>query len=208
MPSVPPQLDHIIVAGPDLSNATALVEVRLGVRLTPGGRHPAWGTRNAILPLTSSTYLEVIGPDGLEARPTLFGIDRLTAPRLVTWAAKTGNLAKVVAEARASGIDLGTPRAGQRLQADGSSISWQLTDPFAPRAGGIIPFFIEWTSGAHPATAAPHVASLVRLYAEHPNAGTVAEQLQSLGVQLDVLPGRTPRLIAELISPDHTTLLS
>ena len=208
MTSVPPQLDHIILAGPDLSNATAYVESRLGVRLTAGGRHPAWGTRNAILPLSSSTYLEVIGPEMPTALPQLFGIDRLTMPRLVTWAAKAVNLSNLVADARARGIDLGKPLAGQRLQPDGSTISWQSTDPFAPRAGGVIPFFIEWMGDTHPAKAAPHVVRLVRLYAEHPDARAVADQLKSLGIQLEVVAGKVPKLIAELISPDRTTHLA
>jgi hypothetical protein len=208
MTSVPPQLDHIILAGPDLSNATAYVETRLGVRLTEGGQHPAWGTRNAILPLSPSTYLEVIGPQEGAALPLVFGIDRLTMPRLVTWAAKAVNLSDLVADARAQGIDLGKPRSGQRLQPDGSTISWQSTDPFAPRASGVIPFFIEWMGDAHPAKAAPHVVRLVRLYAEHPDARTVADQVQSLGIQLEVVTGKAPRLIAELISPDGTTQLA
>ena len=208
MTNVPPQLDHIILAGPDLNNATAYVESRLGVRLTAGGRHPAWGTRNAILPLSSSTYLEVIGPAMPTALPQLFGIDRLTRPRLVTWAAKAVNLSDLVADARARGIELGKTLAGHRLQPDGSTIAWQSTDPFAPRASGVIPFFIEWMGDTHPAKAAPPVVRLVRLYAEHPDARAVADQLILLGIQLEVVAGKFPKLIAELISPDRTTHLA
>ena len=67
------------------------LEKLLGVRATPGGQHPGAGTRNALIALGPTTYLEVVGPDPDQPQPDntrLFGVDGLTAPRLVTWAAK------------------------------------------------------------------------------------------------------------------------
>lgn len=103
MSHVPRQLDHLVYASPDLELGVAQIETRLGVRLLAGGSHPDWGTRNALLPLGPTTFLEVIGPDPerrAAARPRLFGIDALTAPRLVTWAAKGAELAQLTALAR------------------------------------------------------------------------------------------------------------
>ncbi len=164
MPGIPLQLDHLVYAVPDLSAAVQELEAQLGVALLPGGRHLQWGTRNAILPLSAVSYLEVIGPDPdspLSTPPELFGIGRLRGPRLVTWAAKGADLAGLCARARAGGVELGVPGPGSRTRPDGSTLSWESTDPLQARAGGVIPFFIHWLQGAHPASAAEAEAELL-----------------------------------------------
>ncbi len=205
MPVIPVQLDHLVYAVPDLSAAMAELEDLLGVPLLPGGRHPQWGTRNAILPLSQTTYLEVIGPDPestLSAAPEIFGVGRLAAPRLVTWAAKGTDLAGLCARARAGGVELGAPAPGSRLRPDGSTLSWELTDPLQPRAGGVVPFFIDWRQGRHPASVAEAEAELLGFAAEHPEPDAVAGQLRSLGISLDVTLGPAPALVATLQTRD------
>ena len=59
---------------------------------------------------------------------------------------------------------------------------WELTDPFADRAGGTLPFFIDWGASPHPAEAGPSGAQLLELRVEHPDAAAVATQLAALGV--------------------------
>jgi hypothetical protein len=205
MPEIPAQLDHLVYAVPDLQAAVAELEDALGVALLPGGAHPAWGTRNAILPLSGTTYLEVIGPDPEAPRAgtiELFGIGGLTAPRLVTWAAKGSDLPALVASARERGVELGGVGEGRRVRADGSVLSWQLTDPLQRRAGGLVPFFIDWARSPHPAAAVKAEAELLGLSAEHPDPGAVAAQLRGLGIELDIVAGATPALVATLQTRD------
>ena len=61
-------------------------------RATPGGQHPGLGTRNALIALGPSMYLEIVGPDPEQPKPLeprWFCINDLAAPRLVAWAAKS-----------------------------------------------------------------------------------------------------------------------
>jgi hypothetical protein len=196
---LPRQLDHLVFAAPVLAEGVALIEHRLGVRMLPGGRHPQWGTANAILPIGPACYLEVIGPDptaGRPDRPALFGLDRLPAPRLVTWAAKGTNLNRLVEKARVNGIDLGSPRTGSRDRADGTRLEWTLTDPFATRQGGVLPFFIDWPGSDHPARITPVEVELLSLMACHPDSATVRRQLTALELDLPVATGARPRFEA------------
>jgi hypothetical protein len=176
-----------------------MVEDHLNVRMLPGGSHPAWGTRNAILPLGPRIYLEVIGPDPESRRrepPTLFGLGTLATPRLLTWAAKGRHLDGLVQEARARGVELGMPSPGSRLRPDGTALTWTLTDPFAARQGGVLPFFIDWPSSDHPAALAPAEVELMDLSARHPDAIAVRAQLRALEIDLRLAPGARPGLRA------------
>jgi hypothetical protein len=139
--------------------------------------------------------------------PHLFGIDRLSAPRLVTWAAKGTNLAELTERARSHGIDLGTAESGSRVRPDGTTLTWRLTDPFKPRAGGILPFFIVWTGVDHPATLARAEVELVGLEARHPDPDRVLADLRVLGLDLPVHVGPTPSLMATLRAPAGTVML-
>ena len=82
-------LDHLVYATPDLDASVEALAKHLGTEPVPGGAHPGWGTRNALIGLGTGVYLEIIGPDPSQpdpegARPFL--IDDLTDARLVTWA--------------------------------------------------------------------------------------------------------------------------
>src|SRR5499426_4815344 len=96
------RVDHLVYAAPDLNRGVEEIEKLLGVRATPGGQHPGRGTRNALIALGPTSYIEIIGPDPEQPKPDLprqFGIDTLTEGRLVTWAAKSDDLERTVTRA-------------------------------------------------------------------------------------------------------------
>lgn len=198
------RIDHLVYATPDLKAAIDGFERLTGVRATPGGQHPGRGTRNALVALGESSYLEIIGPDpeqGPPQAPRTFGIDGLTAPRLVTWAAKGTDLGAIVAAAAAKGILLGAVGDGKRQRPDGVLLTWRYTDPRTVLGDGIVPFFIDWGRTPHPSqTAAPGVR-LVALRAEHPDAARVQAMLRQLGLDLPVKQGPAPALSATLETP-------
>lgn len=137
------RVDHLVYAAADLDRGIAEIERLLGIRASIGGRHPLWGTRNALVSLGPRAYLEIIAPD-LEQMPRSgarpFGLDGRDSSRLVGWAAKGSQLAGLREAALRHGVELGPVLSGSRTQSDGVVLSWMLTDPGWVVADGIAPF--------------------------------------------------------------------
>jgi Glyoxalase-like domain len=198
------KVDHLVYATPDLDAGIAAIERLLGVRATAGGQHPGQGTRNALVALGSSTYLEIIGPDPDQPKPSgprRFGLDELRLPTLFTWVAKGANLDRFAADAAGHGVKLGAVISGSRKRPDGVTLSWRYTDPNVVIADRLVPYFIDWGSSPHPAATAARGATLVSLRAAHPDAARVQAMLDALGLGLRVEPGPKPSLIAIIDSP-------
>ncbi len=195
------RIDHLVYATTDLDKSVVDIEARLGVRPDPGGQHPGRGTRNALIALSDRSYLEVIGPDLMQAEavcPRWFQIDSLDEPRLVTWAVKVADLNKLSAKAKACGIFLGPVVSGARQRSDGSCLRWRFTEPSTVIADGIVPFFIDWGDSPHPAASAARGPVLESLRAEHPEPSVVMHALSAVGINLPVVFGPSPALIATL----------
>jgi len=199
MESVLRRVDHLVYGTTDLDAAIDRLEKLLGVRATPGGRHPGLGTRNALIALGPASYLEIIAPDPAEPAPEAprpFGIDDLGAPRLATWAARGSGLEELVRSAAARGVMLGEVLHGSRRRPDGTLLDWRFTDPRRVLGDGLVPFFIDWGESAHPAETAARGTTLVDLRAEHPEPERVQAVLRHLGLGLAVEPGARPALVA------------
>jgi hypothetical protein len=209
-PEVLALVDHLVYATADLDRGIAEVERVLGIRASHGGQHPIWGTRNALVALGPSSYLEIIAPDPdhstpAEGRP--FGLEALGSPRLVGWAAKGSGLSNLRDAAAQRGVELGRVLSGSRKQADGKVLTWKLTDLRCVIEDGIVPFFIDWGQTPHPALVASRGATLVGLFAEHPDADRVLRMLRVVAVDLKVVVGAAPALIAEIDCPNGRVFL-
>ena len=199
------RVDHLVYATPDLKLGVDTLQKLLGIPATPGGRHPGRGTRNALIALGPSTYLEIIGPDPEQpnpADPRSFGIDDRKVPRLATWAAKGQDLDRLVADAARRGVNLGPVGSGSRTRPDGVLLSWKLTSPSTVLGDGLVPFFIDWGTTPHPAQTAAAGATLVGLKAEHPDAQRIERLLRQLDLDLAVTAAPAPALIATVDSPN------
>jgi hypothetical protein len=202
----PAGIDHLVFAAPTLEVGIREVEVRLGVRPVPGGRHPAFGTHNALLALGPEVYLEVIAPDpGLPRPPRGVGfraaaVDR---PRLVTWALRTDDI-----RASAEAAGLGDVGAGERELKDGSMLRWRLSDPYAERCDGLIPFLIDWAGSPHPAASVPCGGRLVGFRLRHPAPQAVRARLNRLELDLAVTEAAEPGLAAVIDCPAGRVELS
>lgn len=195
------QIDHLVYATPDLDLGIETINRLLGIRATSGGQHPGLGTRNALVALGPTSYLEIIGPDPEQPKPAgprRFGIDELKAPRLLTWVAKSHELDTIVSNAKTRGIPLGAIIPGSRKRPDGVLLSWRYTDPNTVAADRLVPYFIDWGTSPHPSATAAHGATLVQLRAEHPDPDRVQKMLDALGLGLHVEKGAAPALIATI----------
>ena len=154
-------MDHVIVPVHDLDVAASEFEAKHGLTSVEGGRHPAWGTANRIIPL-GDTYLELVAVEDHEtAGGTAFGrwIASAIPGRPLGWAVRTDAIETV-------GRRLDLPVVpGSRVAPGGAILSWRSVGvDVAVREPGL-PFFIQWGDGVPfpGAAAVDHPGGVVRL---------------------------------------------
>lgn len=192
MNTIPTPLDHLVFATPDLAATVAEFTGRTGVAPAAGGVHVGLGTRNYLVSLGGSRYLEILGPDPEQpepADPRPFGVDRLAAARTVTWAISPPDLDAAVAAARATGYDPGPVRAMSRRRPDGTLLEWRLTDGDTAHPSGLVPFLIDWGSSAHPTASGLPATPLLALSASAPDPDEIRPLLSAVGTELILTEG-------------------
>lgn len=183
-----PLLDHVVLAGPDLDQLVDDFRDRTGIDPKSGGRHPG-GTRNYLVRLTATAYLEIIGPERLGAGiplPTAFGIDTLSEPRIATWLVHPADIEKTIASATDAGYDPGPLGPLSRETPEGPVLRWRLTRDAPDNLGGLAPGLIDWFDTPHPSGSGLPEATLVDFRGRHPDPAAVARVHAALGVTLDV----------------------
>jgi hypothetical protein len=157
------ELDHVLVAVADLSAAARAFEARYGLWSIEGGRHPAWGTGNRIVPLGDS-YIELVSVlDEEKARNSVFGrwvaAGMSGGARPIGWAVRTGDLDSI-AERLALPV-----QDGERKTSTGALIQWRSAGVEQAAAEPALPFFIEWAAGTKLPGTAPvtHPAGQARI---------------------------------------------
>lgn len=198
--------DHLLLGAPDLDAGIAWLEQRTGVRAQIGGSHPGVGTRNALVSLGVRQYLEIIAPDPAQSAFN-FDIDlrKLSAPRLVTWAASTTDVDAAVAAAKRDKLEVFGPRDGSRKRPDGSVLHWRTAGVLASLAEGDVdpvPFFIQWAGDSrHPSADAPAGCRLADFAIAGPDPGKLESVLAGLGIEAKVTKAAHAQLTATLETP-------
>jgi len=211
-------IDHLVYGVPNLKAGVEEWQKLTGIEPTAGGRHPSWGTANALLSLGQETYLEIIGPDpeldlnldkGSTPGPRLFGLNTLTSGSLRGWAAAVSDLDERVRESRRRGYDSGPSEAKSRRRPDGTELKWKMALPadLQLRAGGCLPFLVDWQGAQTPAARAASGCRLLSLTGEHPEPEKVRRSLAALGLRLPVKEGSGAGVRALLETPAGRLIL-
>lgn len=203
-------IDHIVFASADLERGMDEIEQLLGIRPVPGGRHAQFGTHNALLSLGPATYLEVIARDPnlpLPEQGNLVDLSDEQESHLITWVLRTEDIVALASAAESAGLAIGPVQSGSREQPDGSTLRWQLTDPYAMPMGGAIPFLISWGETAHPASVVPQAGELLGLTIEHPDSNKVRESVSVFDVDVAVVQADKFGLVARIETEDGVKIL-
>ncbi len=172
---MPVRIDHVIVAGRDLTQLEAAF-TRLGFNVVGGGRHPHLGTRNRII-LLDQGYIELLAiADEQVVSPAVR--ERIAAaPGWIGFALQSADIVAEADAMRARGADIRGPQPGRLVAPNGNARSWQtLTvggdDLFS--AAEPMPFLIQ-----HDSSGAQHQQELAGADSvePHPNG---AQRLQSV----------------------------
>lgn len=204
-------IDHLVYGVVDLQRAVDEIAHRLGVTPAEGGRHIGRGTRNYLLGLSETSYLEIIGldPDNPadQGTPVPFGLDQLTADRLITWAVHPRDVDHALVAARRFGADHGKLHPMSRVDAAGNELHWTLAlgDPL-PFAG-LAPFLIDWLDSPHPAASGLERAALEHLRVISPEPDKITALLRELNLRIEAEPGDEPALHADISGPKGTITL-
>lgn len=175
-------LDHLILAGPDLDRLVAEITRTTGVAPSPGGRHTGQGTRNALLGLNGTAYLELMAPDPEGERGDfLASIEDLRTPQLHAWCVRTDDAEETARRIESAGAEARRLVAG-RTTPGGDRLEWELIFPTGHDFAGLVPFFIDWRGSRHPAHGLSGDVRLRLLALLHPRAGELADWLQELGI--------------------------
>ncbi len=141
------RLDHIsyACANNELADVVQRIGVDLGFPFYDGGRHPSFGTRNFILPLTDGAYIEVVSAlDHPAALKAPFGQavhhSASHGGGWMSWVVGTDDIS-TVEEA------LERPAApGHRVRPDGVDLHWRQLGVLDTLTHPQSPFFVEWVS--------------------------------------------------------------
>ncbi|MEM9609282.1 MAG: VOC family protein [Actinomycetota bacterium] len=208
------EIDHLVVRAPSLETGIEALEARTGVTAAFGGAHPGMGTRNALLSLGPTSYLEIIVPDPEQPVPPggrPFGVTDDSAVELVSFAVHPVDGADIDAlaeAARSAGYDLGPVVSISRQLPEGGELRWRLTFPPGEGADPVQPFLIDWGAAPSPAGTTPTGCTLRELSIGHPDPGPLRGLVEILGLDLRISAAEAAVLVAEVESPNGPVTLT
>ena len=174
--NAPMYLDHVAYATSHNSVIDVIQRIgsQLGASFIDGGIHPQFGTRNFILPLRDSRYIEVVCPlDHPAADKTPFG--QLVSKKVdagggwLTWVVAVNDLSPIEEKLQRKAVE------GHRKKPDGDELFWHQIGVLDTLDQASNPFFIQWQSESHPSTERISLISLssIEIYG---NANSLRER--------------------------------
>lgn len=203
------RIDHLVWYCTDLAEGERRFAEALDCRPVYGGVHPGEGTRNALVALGDSTYVEILGRDpAQDARNLDPELQGLVGQGLYHWAVGGANLAELRGKALAAGLDGSDIATGGRALPNGDQLDWSLFGIRNHGFGALVPFFIDWMKSEHPARAAPQRGRLVKVEAFSPEPEKLARIYRVLGLDITVTGAAAPGLTATIAGRSGEHVLS
>lgn len=139
------QLDHVsyAVRASELADTIQRLGADLGASFVDGGKHPRFGTRNFILPLSGGTYIEVVATlDHPASDSAPFGVavkERAEAGGgWLGWVVAVEDLAPLETRLGRDAVN------GHRVRPDGQDITWKQIGVLDLIEDPQLPYFITW----------------------------------------------------------------
>ena len=196
------KLDHLLWGTPSLDEGVAAFERLTGVRLTLGGTHEGFGTRNKLATFGNEVYFEIIAPDPQQSPAGTLGevLAALPSPRLFTFAVSTTDIEGMRNRLTGHGL-LSRHVKMARTRPDGVVLEWQILYPEGHDFGFFIPFYIQWDTPYHPSQMEPSGLSLESFVVRHPRHQELAELYQDLHMPVAVEAASEPGFHAQIGTP-------
>ncbi len=198
-------IDHLVWQVPNLDEAMATFERLSGVKPAFDGEHPAKGFQVAVASLGSALgygcHLCIDGPLP-DPAPGTYGaqLKNIGRPRMRRFAVQTSDIGRVQKVLADRGI---TTKIGanSRRQADGGLGEWDYIDysPAGQREWGVdTPYFKQWRTSVHPSSETPAGCILESFTVLHPDSDAVSAFFDAVNVDIPVLKGDAPKIVARL----------
>jgi hypothetical protein len=151
------RLDHLSYActTAELPDVVQRIGSDLGASFRDGGRHPAFGTRNFVLPLANDCYIEVVSAlDHPSADKAPFGraVQRVAEDGggWMTWVVSVDDISPWERKLQRPA------QPGHRIRPDGFDLRWKQIGVLDVMADRQLPFFVNWETSAdeHPSQGA------------------------------------------------------
>ncbi|WP_134324955.1 VOC family protein [Cumulibacter soli] len=204
-------IDHLVYGTVDLQRAVTTIAEQIGVTPDDGGRHIGLGTRNYLLGLSDTSYLEIIAldPDNppAEGHQDPFGLAHLTENRLITWAVHPRDIDHALIASRRHGVDHGKLHPMSRVDSAGNDLHWTLAIGSPLPFHGLAPFLIDWAETPHPAASGIPRATLDGIQVISPEPAKISALLRDMKLPIDAEEGDEPALHATITGPKGTITL-
>ena len=202
-------IDHFMWAAIDLEPASAEFERLTGVRPTFGGRHPGFGTHNALVSMSNGSYMEVLALDPQQdtTNPIVDEITQLKSPEILAFHIERSDLETVADVLEEMNIGYTGPLDLGRERPDGEILRWRLLFPESPVFKHALPIFIDWMDTPHPSTTTPTGCVLTHFEVGHPKNAELMLLYEKLDVSLPVVNSKQAFAKATLDTPKGVVVL-
>ena len=200
------KIDHIVYCVKDLNKEIDHIEKLTGVRPKIGGIHQNNGTKNALLNLGNSCYLEILAIDKNNKEfegARWMGIDLIDKPKITRWSLKSENLERDSEILSEQYPELGIINEGSRQTTNGQLLLWKMILPLATPEIEILPFMTDWSqSDVHPSDSLQAGCMLQNIEFYHPNPSLLKPILSNLGVDIIIKKSEKSRIVISVESPN------